>query len=276
MPACLRLGQRPGVRLASVRASGSASVQASGSASVRASGSASVRASGSASVRASGSASVRASGSASVQASGSASVRAYGSASVRAYGSASVRAYGSASVQAYGSASVRAYDSASVQAYDSASVQATPYVSIDKQPTHTGLLTGGVVIQLPDTSECDVDVWCSYYGLTIDDGTVIVYKAVDQDLMSGHCDTPYPIGETVTAEDYQPTRRCGEGLHFGPTPRGAAANSVGTVARYLACRIKVAEAVALGDKIKSKSCDVLYEANADGERIEPAEAAVKS
>jgi hypothetical protein len=109
-----------------------------------------------------------------------------------------------------------------------------------------------------------VDVWCTYYGLPVDDGTVTVYKAVDKDLKSGHCGTPYPVGERVTAEDYQPTRRCGQGLHFGPTPRRAAANSAGTVARYLACRIRTGDATALGDKIKSRSCDVLYEVDADG------------
>ncbi len=202
--------------------------EAYGSASVRASGSASVEAYGSASVEAYGSASVRAYGSASVEAYGSASVKAYGSASVEAYGSASVKAYGSASVKAYGSASVKAYDSASVKAYDSASVEATPFAAIQRGPNHRGPVTGGVVIQLPDTSECDVDVWCSYYGIKITDGTMVVYKAVDQDLKSGYADTSYPIGETVTAEDYQETRRCGNGLHFGPTPRRAAANAVGS------------------------------------------------
>jgi hypothetical protein len=176
-------------------------------------------------------------------------------------------AYGSASVEASGSASVRAYDSASVRAYDSASVEATPFAAIQRAPKHRGTVTGGVVIQLPDTSECDVDIWASYYGIQITDGTMLVYKAVSKDLKSGHCDTPYPIGQTVTAGDYQETRRCGNGLHFGPTPRLAAANAAGPVARYLACRIKVAEAVALGDKIKARACDVLYEVDAAGDRV---------
>ena len=112
-----------------------------------------------------------------------------------------------------------------------------------------------------------MDVWCSYYGIPVDEGTIVVYKAVDQDLKSGWKDTQYPIGGTVTADDYQETHRCGNGLHFGPTTRRAASNSAGAVARFLACRVRVGEAVAVGDKIKARSCEVLYEVDSDGVKL---------
>jgi hypothetical protein len=259
---------------ATVEAWGSATVKACDSATVEAWGSATVEAWGSATVKAWDSATVKAWGSATVKAWGSATVKAWGSATVEAWDSATVKAWGSATVKAWGSATVKACDSATVEACDSATVKAARFVAVRRRSDHTGTVTGGVIIQLPDTNECDVDVWCAYYGIDINEDTVVVYKAVDEDLVSGWHDTRYPIGETVTAADYQPTHSCGGGLHFGPTPRRAAASSVGTVKRYLACRIKVADAVAVGDKIKARSCEVLYEVDADGERIEAAAAAV--
>jgi len=215
---------------ASVRASGSASVRAFDSASVRASGSASVRAYDSASVRAYDSASVHASGSASVRASGSASVHAFGSASVHAYGSASVRAFGSArvcgfdsasvsasdsaSVHAFGSASVSAYDSASVSAYDSASVHASKYVAVhlhNKRVT----VTGGVLIDVTDVDETDVQQWIDYTGADTEGDNVVLYKAVNAALKSER-GFPYPVGETVECPDWTDTNDCGGGLHLSP------------------------------------------------------------
>jgi hypothetical protein len=250
-------------------------VEAYGSASVEASGSASVEAYGSASVRAYGSASVRAYDSASVEAYGSASVRAYDSASVRASDSASVRASDSASVRAYGSASVRAYGSASVRAYDSASVEAGKCVPIQTFPGYHGTITGGVTIKIPDMNTCDPTEWADFYGLTsAKDGKLTVYKAVDADLKSGH-GMLYPVGEQVTAPDWDPARCCGNGLHFGPTPWLAATYLHTDVKRYLACEVELAAIVPLGNKIKAPSCTVLHEVDTKGRELKAAKAATK-
>jgi hypothetical protein len=228
-------------------------------------------------VVASGSASVRASGSASVEASGSASVRASGSASVEAYDSASVEAYGSASVEAYGSASVRAYGSASVRAYDSASVEATPAVPVQQYPGYHGTTTGGVPIVIPDLNEASGAEWAAFYGLKPGNRgwTVIVYKAVNADLVSNH-GMKYPLGETVTAPDWKPTRDCGNGLHFSATPRLARSyHGHDSAGRFLACEVAVESMIALGDKIKAPACVVLHEVDIAGKRIDAATTASK-
>jgi hypothetical protein len=273
--ACLHInaGSVEAYGSASVEASGSASVEASGSASVRAYDSASVRAYGSASVEAYGSASVRAYGSASVRASGSASVEASGSASVRAYGSASVEAYDSASVRASGSASVEASGSASVRAYDSAKVSAGACVPVQTFPGYTGVITGGITIKIPDTQTCDPAEWAAYYGLDITGGKVTVYKAVGEDLKSGH-GMAYPVGATVTAPDWKDNRACGQGLHFGPNPWLAATYLVTEAKRFLACQVDAAAMIPLGNKIKAESCVVLHEVDIDGDQLPATEAAV--
>jgi hypothetical protein len=193
--------------------------------------------------------------------------RAYGSASVRAYGSASVRAYGSASVGAYDSASVEAYDSASVGAYDSASVRAGKFVAVQRHGT-TPKVRGGVLIQVPDLDQCDAATWLDYHGVDHDGTSVTLFKAVTADL-TARDGFGYPLGETVTAPDWDGgERRCGGGLHFGPTPRHAESNAATDVTRYLAVRVAVADLVPLGaGKCKAPSCEVLHEVDRDGEAL---------
>jgi hypothetical protein len=243
---------------------------------VRASGSATVEASGSATVEAYDSATVRAYGSATVRAYDSATVEASGSATVRAYDSATVRAYGSATVEAYDSATVEASGSATVRAYGSATVEASKFVAIHRYGTRAKV-NGGVLIQIP---ECKTGLdWIDYYGLTPEDESVVLFKAVGADFKSGH-GADYTPGTTVTADDFDPQPHCGQGLHFGPRPHLAARYHHAAVTRYIACRVKVADIVVIeswgrpGDKIKARSCDALYECNADGDRL--AETAVSS
>jgi hypothetical protein len=257
---------------ASVRAYDSASVRAYGSASVRAYDSASVRAYDSASVSASGSASVRAYDSASVSAYDSASVRASGSASVSAYDSASVRAYDSASVSAYGSASVSASGSASVRAYGSASVRASRFVAVHLHSA-SARITGGIII---DVTKLDLDShgdWAEYHGVeTTEDGDLIVYKAVGDDLKSGY-GFQYPIGETVAAPDWNPVAVCGYGLHFSPSPAQAQHyNSEAT--RFLRCAVAPADAVVLDGsatwstpKLKARAAKVVCEVDVHGNEL---------
>ena len=207
------------------------------------------------------SATVTAFGSATVTAYDSASVTAYGSASVRAYDSASVTAYDSASVTAYDSASVRAYDSASVRAYDSASVRAGSGVAVH---LHSGSarIQGGVLIDHTAVDLTDVSTWLDYKGITVTDGIATFYKAVDGQLRAGHGYkmTAYPIGETVTAPDWDPAERCGHGLHATGDPGLSESYYNGDgPCRYLELAVPVDGLVLLGDKVKFRSCRVVRE-----------------
>ena len=269
----LAIGRSASVRAsgsASVRASDSASVEAWDSASVEASDSASVEAWGSASVRAWGSASVEAWDSASVRASGSASVRASDSASVEAWDSASGRAWDSALVRASDSASVEAWGSASVEAWDSASVEAGKYVAVHVHSQHV-TVEGGVVIDMSKLDCTDPYVWCDLHGITPIDGFVRVAKYVDPEWRAGHSHTvtTYTPGTVVTADDWQPTPKCGKGLHFGATPTRArlSAWTRWTGARYVLCEVDLSEAIAVGDKLKARSCRVLHEIDDRGREV---------
>jgi hypothetical protein len=259
--ACFHISK--GHLVTSVEASGLVSVVAHGSASVLAHDSVSVVASGLVSVVAHGSASVLAYDSVSVLAYDSVSVRAYGSVSVEAYGSVSVLAHGSASVEAHDSVSVEAHGSASVLAHDSVSVQAGPCVPVQQFPRYKGKTAGGVVIKIPDLEKATPAEWAAFYALKPAKGKVTVFKAVNADLVSGY-GTLYPVGETVTAPDWSDVRECGQGLHFGPTPRHAR-RYMDTAVRYLACEVDAATIVPLGEKVKAPSCRVLHEVDVTGE-----------
>jgi hypothetical protein len=191
-----------------------------------------------------------------------------------ARGSASVEAWDSASVEARGSASVVARGSASVEAWGSASVEAGSYVAVHLH-SQAVTLSGGVVIDMTALDPYDPTTWLGYHGLTPDaDGHVVLYKAVDDALRSGHCspeaDEPprYEPGATVEAPDWRADHTCGGGLHFGPTPAHAAASSTGTVTRYLAVHVHAADLHPIGwEKAKTPSCTVLREVDRHGKPV---------
>jgi hypothetical protein len=155
--------------------------------------------------------------------------------------------------------------SASVVAYGSASVEAGTCVPVQQYPGYKGTTTGGVVIKIPDLNKVTPAEWIEFYALRPAGGKVTVYKAVSADLVSGY-GMAYPVGETVTAPDFDPVRACGQGLHFGPTPRHAGRYHSGK-ARYLACEIDADGLVPLGDKIKAPSCRVLHEVDSRGKPV---------
>ncbi|MCZ7376516.1 DUF7666 domain-containing protein [Micromonospora sp. WMMC250] len=259
---------------ATVRASDSATVEAYGSATVEASDSATVRASDSATVEAYGSATVEAYGSATVRASDSATVRASGSATVRASGSATVRAYGSATVEAYGSATVRASGTSSVHAHYRATVTAGSHVAVHLH-SGQGTVTGGVIIDVTQLDLTTPAAWCDHNGLTITDGTVVLYKALEADLTAGReygKPTVYTVGETVTCDDWADTDDCGGGLHFSPTPHQAAQYCY-SATRWLAVEVDVATLRPITGggtpKAKAPSCRVLREVDAFGREVTP-------
>ncbi|WP_425451575.1 DUF7666 domain-containing protein [Branchiibius hedensis] len=130
---------------------------------------------------------------------------------------------------------------------------------------------GGVVIDVTKVDRTSIDGWIDYYGPDgNDDGTITVYKQVDENLTAGHQWTPttYAVGTKVKAADWQPTAECGNGLHFSPTPQHTFTYADYENPRFLECRVKAANFVALGDKIKAKSCVVVRELDQHGKPVQ--------
>ena len=156
-------------------------------------------------------------------------------------------------VRASGSATVRAWDSATVRASGSATVEATPYVAVHLFSADA-TVSGGVVIDIAALNLDNPEIWCAYHGIEVtDDGLATVCKAVDDRYFSEH-GTCYKPGATPNAPDWQPTKFCGQGLHFSPTPRQAQIynHATATAAKYVACGIAVADLIPLGsDKCKA-------------------------
>jgi hypothetical protein len=192
-------------------------------------------------------------------------VEARDSSHVVARDSSHVVAWGSSHVEAWGSSHVVAWGSSHVEAWDSSHVEARPFVAVHLR-SGRAQVDGGVLIDLTRLDLSDPTVWADFHGVNSTDGHLIVYKAVDDDLRSGR-GMHYPLGGTVTAKDWKPTDACGNGLHFGPTPRHARAYHDGAT-RFLACRIPLAAARGITDggtaKVKAASCEVLHEVDLDG------------
>ena len=254
-----------------VKARGSSYVVAWGSSRVAARDSSRVEAWGSSYVVAWGSPRVAARDSSHVEARDSSYVAARDSSYVEAWDSSYVEAWDSSRVAARDSSRVDARGSSSVEARGSSRVEAGRYVAVHLHSA-SATVTGGVVIDIAGLDMSDPTIWCDYHGVKVTGAAAVVYKAVSPELTAGQgrIPTTYTIGETVTATDWKPTTECGNGLHFGDTPRRALYHYQGddrSTARFLACEITVAGSVPLGEKIKAPSCNVLHEVNLDGEVI---------
>jgi hypothetical protein len=154
-------------------------------------------------------------------------------------GSATVYASDSATVYASGSATVYAYGSATVYASGSATVYASNYVAVHKHhPTVT--VSGGVIIEPPTITT--IEQWCDYHGVTITDGQVILYKAVDDQYRANHNGFEYKPGTAPEAPDWDPIPECGGGLHFSPSPHHALGFNYAAT-RFVACPVLVSELV---------------------------------
>jgi hypothetical protein len=166
---------------------------------------------------------------------------------------------------------VEAWGSAHVVARESAHVVASRFVAVHKQPSHTGPITGGVVIavEIPKTAED----WCAYYGATVTNGVAVLYKGVADDYRSGH-GFLYTPGTMPEAPDWDGGRNeCGGGLHFCATP-GATLQFMSLATRFLACPVAIADLRAphLSDsspeKIKARRiCGPIVEVDRSGKPL---------
>ncbi len=86
--------------------------------------------------------------------------------------------------------------------------------------------------------------WCEYYGIPVrDDGTVILFKALEEDWRGSHkTQVVYMPGSTPAAPDWIPGPECGYGLHFSPHPI-AAKNFCPDATRFVGCPVRLDEIV---------------------------------
>ena len=169
-----------------------------------------------------------------------------------------------------GDAEVTVLGQATVRAWGQATVRAKKYVAIQLINGHTGKVTGGVVIKIPAIDT--LKKWTDYYDADEKKGKLILYKALDKDLKSGH-GMEYPIGKTITAPDWDNGQaECGGGLHFCATPWEALSYH-DRATRYVACSVSIKEIRTpkkeddCPNKVKARTCKVLYECDIDGKRI---------
>jgi hypothetical protein len=168
-----------------------------------------------------------------------------------------------------GSGRVNAAGTSVVHVY-SGTVTAAKYATV-YQHTSRPKITGGQLIRVPET--VTPAGWAEFRGIPVEDGHMVLIKAVHNDLTSGH-GMLYPVGGTVTAPDFNTVAECGHGLHFSPHPLIAGSYLDGREKRYLACRVALADVIVLDDsKIKACSCEVLYEVSSSGDRLPEAETA---
>ena len=155
---------------------------------------------GMAAAQASERATVTAWGSANVHATDSVTVEALETAVVTASGTVTVRAFGSVMVRARGRSRVETMGGAAVMRHGPAAVVSGPTVTVATRPT-------------------TAEERCAWYGVPVEDGVAILYKAVDESFDSYH-GRSYDPGTEPTAEDWdEGERECGAGLHFSPGRR---------------------------------------------------------
>lgn len=159
-----------------------------------------------------------------------------------------------------------------VRASGSATVTASKMVPVHVFTRYGGTpkVTGGIVLKVPNLDQCDAATWLDYHGINATKaGYATLYKAVNDQWEASHGNAwVYEPGRTVTANDYAPTRVCGQGLHLGATPHHAAAYNADAT-RYVAVKVAVADLIPLGDKVKVRSCRVLHEVTYDGQPLTP-------
>jgi hypothetical protein len=258
-------------RNAVVEASDTASVMAMAWAFVRATDACRVRVLSSAQVTASGQVHVWAWGQAAVTGLEDSAIEAWGSATVMATGSGTVEARENAIVLAGGTVRVRAVGGAMVRARGRAQIEATDGVSITRH-SRAATVSGGRVtdaVRFATPQE-----WCEYYGVEVNDGVAILFKAVDEDFNSYH-GMSYRPGTEPRAPDWDGgERECGGGLHFSPRPTFALPRPTDSM-RFVACPVRLEDIVVFPqgdypDQVKAPAvCAPVYEVDEDGTPVEP-------
>ena len=237
------------------------------------------------SVKACGNSSVVALGNSSVEARENSSVKACGNSSVVALGNSSVEALGNSSVEALGNSSVVALENSSVVAWDNSSVVALGNVFVRlfnclkieisipvivMRHNKKIKVDGGTVIDALKPQ--NAREWCDFYGIKVNNGKAVLFKAVDINYDS-YRGFNYSPGTIPVAPDWDGgEKECGNGLHFSSHPQ--IANSFfNSAVRFLACPINLSDIAVHPDgkypeKIKAMGCcDPIWEVDINGKEI---------
>ena len=185
-------------------------------------------------------------------------------------GDGQFEAWDSSHVVAWGSSHVVAWGSSHVEARDSSHVEAGKYTSLD---IHSSYVTWeGSCLRVLRIQRDTLEQWFDYYGLTPQEGLVTLYKAVRDDLRSGH-GFLYALGTMPTASDWDGGKaECGGGLHLCATPRDAKTFD-GMATRYLACPVNVVDIVVTPNAIYPNKVKVpriagpIFEVDIDGKPL---------
>jgi hypothetical protein len=85
------------------------------------------------------------------------------------------------------------------------------------------------------------EAWCKFWNVPIqEDGTVILFKALNAGFKATRNDFQYVPGSCPVAPDWDPDRECGGGLHFSPTPREALRFNI-WASHFVACPVLLSE-----------------------------------
>jgi len=205
-----------------------------------------------------------------VRGSGATAIQAWGSASVEATGSGVVEARGSAVVVASGSVTVRAFGSSIVRARGEVRVEATDGVSVTRHSKRV-TVSGGCVTDA--VGFASAEEWCEYYGVEVNQGVAILFKAVDEDFNSYH-GTSYQPGTEPFAPDWDGgEQECGGGLHFSPRPTFALPRPDDSM-RFVACPVRLEDIVVhpsgtYPEMVKApRVCAPVYEVQEDGTPVD--------
>lgn len=138
-------------------------------------------------------------------------------------------------------------------------------------PYDRAVVNGGVVIDVRPAETAEQ--WCELYGVEVNDGVAVLYKALNDSFVSEH-GTSYAPGSTPRAPDWDGGREeCGGGLHFSPAPL-MALEFAPNAKRLAACPVRVDEIVvhpngSMPQKVKApRVCAPCWEVDRYGEAVE--------
>jgi hypothetical protein len=195
-------------------------------------------------------------------------VTAWGSATVHAAGASTVEALEQAIVTAAGSVTVRAFGTSIVRARGATSVEAGAGAVVMRHGGDGAPGAGVVQARRP----ADAAEWCAWYGVPVEDGVAVLYKAVDDDFFS-YYGVSYRPGSVPVAEDWDGGEaECGGGLHFSPRPTFAVPGPADRM-RYVACPVRLADIAfhpdaTYPDKVKARAvCAPVWEVHEDGTAV---------
>jgi hypothetical protein len=238
----------------------------SGNATARLSGNATARLFDNATAQLFDNATARLSGNATARLSGNATAQLFDNATARLFDNATAQLFGNATAQLSGNATAQLFGNATARLFDNATAEGSKYTAIHKL-SKGATASGGVIIDVPEITT--MGQFLDYYGVDVKRGKAIVYKLVDDNWTTAH-GVVYEPGSSPSCGDWNPQRTCGGGLHFSPRPFMARKYSNGS--RFVACEIKLADAVVITDgqpdKVKAKGCKVLFECDEDGRTVE--------